>query len=398
VLIKPFYALSVDIPMQLALGNARYGQLFALWNLAFLMSIFADLGILQHSSSAVSKNNDYFYQHFSNIAFTKAILAILYTISAICIGFFLNYKGQELYFLSLLIINQILVSFISFGRANIAGFGYYKIDSLLSALDKFLMLLTGWALLKGYAGLTISEETFIFSQMFAFFATFLVVLGINISLYLKNKIAKIANFDFWKLLKICFPYALVVLLMGLYSRLDTILLERWSQDPNEAGYYSFAFRILDIANMVGVLFGGLLLNMFSKLLSDKTALRRLFWVSFFILVSGYMLGAVLTYLFGEWISIFLLGFYDTKAIFTLNLLFIALIFAGIIHIAGTLLTAVADLKRMNSLFAVAIIINIFLNYFFIPKYGAIGAATVAIVTQMIVAVVEMRWAWQRLKL
>jgi len=393
-LIKPLYSLGVDINIQLELGNARFGQIFALWSLAYVSSIIADLGILQQNSSAVSKNNAYFYQEGKNILQLKAVLALFYAGLALLLGWCLGYEGEQLQLLALLVFNQICIGFIDWGRANVAGLGYYKIDGCLSALDKLLRLITGWLLLKGFWGLQVAEFSFLLSQTTAYALTLGLVLGINLYLYRQNKVISPTIFKPFELLKKSLPYALVVLLMGLYARMDTILLERWSGDKTDAGYYSFAFRLLDLANMVGVLFGGLLLNMFSRYLQDFNALRKLFWLAFWLLVGAYVGAWGFVLLFGEQISVFLLGFYDAKAIYILTLLFTALIFAGIIHIAGTLLTAAGDLKRMNQLFAVAIGLNFSLNYFLIPALGAEGAATVAIITQAGVALVEMFWAWQ----
>ncbi len=398
LLVKPLYALGIDINIQLELGNARFGQIFALWSLAFLASTVADLGILQHNSSAVSKDNNYFYQQAGNILKLKAVLSLLYAIIVIILGWILGYESAQLYLLFWLAFNLICGSFINWGRANISGLGYYKTDGCLSAVDKLLMIFTGWALLKGFCGLEINELNFILSQTVAFLLTLILVSGINLYFfYKKSENTTTAKFEPFKLLKITLPYAAVVLLMGLYARMDTILLERWADDKAEAGYYSFAFRLLDLVNMVGVLFGTLLLNMFSRYLKDLKALSKLFWFSFSLLLVAYVGGLVFVLCFGEWISMILLGFYDSKSIYILSLLFVALVFKGIIHIAGTLLTATGDLKRMNLLFAAAIGLNFGLNYFFIPLYGAEGAAIVAIITQSLVAMIELFWAWKWLQ-
>ncbi len=394
VLVKPLYALGVDINIQLELGNARFGQIFALWSLAYLASSVADLGISQHNSSAVSKNNDYFRQQAGNILKLKLILALIYSLLLMSLGWILGYEGLQLQMLACIGFNLICGGFIQWGRTNIAGLGYYKIDSCLSAMDKLLMLFTGWSLLKGYWGVEVGEISFILSQTIAFLLTLGLVAGINFYLFYQNKILATAKFEPLRLLKQTLPYALVVLLMGLYARLDAILLERWALDKAEAGYYSFAFRLLDLVNMVGVLCGSLLLNLFSRYLQDLKNLRRLFWLAFTFLLSAYASALVFVLIFGEWLSHFLLGYYDQKSIFILSLLFTALIFKGIIHIAGTLLTATGDLGRMHRLFIGAIAVNFCLNYFLIPLYGAKGTACVAIITQSGVAMVELYWAWR----
>jgi O-antigen/teichoic acid export membrane protein len=60
-----------------------------------------------------------------------------------------------------------------------------------------------------------------------------------------------------------------------------------------------------------------------------------------------------------------------------------------IYIFGTLLTANGDLKKLNIIAFVGIVLNLSLNFIFIPKYAAKGAAISALVTQSIVAIMHI---------
>ena len=50
-------------------------------------------------------------------------------------------------------------------------------------------------------------------------------------------------------------------------------------------------------------------------------------------------------------------------------------------IFGTLLTANGNLKALNVTSALALVINIILNFILIPKYQILGAAYAAVITQ-----------------
>jgi O-antigen/teichoic acid export membrane protein len=58
-------------------------------------------------------------------------------------------------------------------------------------------------------------------------------------------------------------------------------------------------------------------------------------------------------------------------------------------IFGTLLTANGSLRILNQVSFLAIILNITLNVFLIPKYGAMGAAITAFSTQFFVAMIQL---------
>jgi O-antigen/teichoic acid export membrane protein len=55
---------------------------------------------------------------------------------------------------------------------------------------------------------------------------------------------------------------------------------------------------------------------------------------------------------------------------------------------GTLLTANGNLKELNIISATGVLINICLNIFLIPKYGAAGAGFTAFITQMTMAITQ----------
>src|SRR5690606_15143456 len=70
----------------------------------------------------------------------KLAFAGVYFLLLICLGYLLGYEGHLLVFV-LIGLNLVMTSFILFLRSGISGLGLYRIDSALSVLDKFLMIL-----------------------------------------------------------------------------------------------------------------------------------------------------------------------------------------------------------------------------------------------------------------
>lgn len=65
-----------------------------------------------------------------------------------------------------------------------------------------------------------------------------------------------------------------------------------------------------------------------------------------------------------------------------------------IYVFGTLLTAKGSLKILNYIALSGMIINVGLNLFLIPSYGALGATFATLITQIFVAIVHL-WAANR---
>jgi O-antigen/teichoic acid export membrane protein len=67
-----------------------------------------------------------------------------------------------------------------------------------------------------------------------------------------------------------------------------------------------------------------------------------------------------------------------------------------IYVFGTLLTAKGDLKVLNTIALLGIILSISLNLVLIPKNGAVGAAKAALITQLVVALAHIAAAYKPL--
>src|ERR1019366_9241981 len=87
------------------------------------------------------------------------------------------------------------------------------------------------------------------------------------------------------ILKKSLPFAILMMLMACYNRLDTVMLERMLPDgAKQVGIYAHGFRLLDAANMIGFLFAGLLLPIFSRMLKYKESVEALVKLSFLLLI------------------------------------------------------------------------------------------------------------------
>ena len=90
-----------------------------------------------------------------------------------------------------------------------------------------------------------------------------------------------------------FPYALLVLLMTFYYRTDSVMLERMLPDGAfHAGVYAQGFRFFEALNMLGYLFAGLLLPMFSRMLKEGNDVGPLAGLAFRLMLGGALVVAV----------------------------------------------------------------------------------------------------------
>jgi O-antigen/teichoic acid export membrane protein len=236
---------------------------------------------------------------------------------------------------------------------------------------------------------TVTIEWFVLIQTFSYILSALIVLGVLLSKTGLKKIRFRSSIT-WDIVKAGLPYALLIFLMSIYSRIDSIMLERLLPDGKEqAGIYAQSFRILDSVVMMPMLFAGLLLPMFSKLLGSKENVGPLLNLAFqllwviavaFSLAAGYYSRPIIDTLYNH-------GSTYSAQVFTI--LIFSFIPASVVYIYSTLITASGSLKWLNIVSLISVFINIVLNIILIPHYKAIGAAIACIITQMFAATAQI---------
>jgi O-antigen/teichoic acid export membrane protein len=126
-------------------------------------------------------------------------------------------------------------------------------------------------------------EWYIYSQSIAYLISVIITLFIVFEKARLKKLKWNATF-FIMILKKSYPYAILVLLMTFYNRIDAVMLERMLEDGKEqSSIYASAYRLLDAANMIAYLFAGLLLPIFARMIKLKHQVEDLVRLSFSIL-------------------------------------------------------------------------------------------------------------------
>lgn len=399
LLIKPFYIFGIELAVQNRVEVGAYGLYFALFNLTLLFQIVNDLGIQYFNNRSIAQHNHLLDKYFPKILFLKGLLGIVYVVVILLVAWMWGYRLSVYPLLLPIVFNQFLNALILFLRSNISGLAMYRLDSILSVLDRLLLILICSILLWLHPfGEKFKIEWFVYAQTISLFATatlaFLVIKGKIARFQLRFQPAFIRV-----LLKQSFPYAMAVFLMAAYTRLDGVLVERLLPSGKiEADRYAAAYRLLDAASMIGFLFAGLLLPMFARMLKEKQPLTSLVQFSFqLIWVGGFALAAAVI-AFRVEIMTLLYHNGDSYSGNIMGFLMLGFLAMCVIYIFGPLLTANGNLRQMNRIFIVGFLLNISLNVLFIPSYKALGAAAVACITQFFVAIAEVILAKKEIKL
>ena len=392
LLVKPFWIFGIDRTVQNITAPVEYGFYFTILNFAFLFNILLDFGITSFNNRNIAQNQHLLNKHFSGIVLLRFVLAVIYFIVIFIVAAIIGFDKRHFYFLVFLGINQFLISFILYLRSNISGLLLFWIDSTLSVMDRVLMIVICGVLLWGKVTMEPFQIIwFVYAQTLAYLITAFVALLI----VMKKAAFKRPQWNtsfFLSIIRQSFPFALLVLLMSLYNRIDSVMLERLL--PNGIGtiqvdIYAKAFRLLDAVTMIAYLFSVILIPIFARLIKDKSPVEGIVKLSFTIIFTISVIIAISSSFFSNQIMelLYVGQIHEAQKVFVF--LIIGFIPISITYIFGTLLTANGNLKALNLMALTGMIVNISLNFLLIPTLMAVGSVYASLATQFITAIIQV---------
>jgi O-antigen/teichoic acid export membrane protein len=383
LIIKAIFIFGIDIQVQQRVGQSSYGFYFTLLNLCYIFQIINDFGLNLLHNTDTATHGKVRIERYYQILRLKVILAVFYSLIIGIAAWLLGY-GDAWKLLIWLIVNNILVSLIMVFRAGISGMGRYRNEALISVMDKALMIIICGFLLLRFSDFQI--QWFVWAQTASLVITALIALFISFKFIDRTPLIEGLT-PMVVVFKDTLPFTIASLLMFVYSRSDSILIEKLlPEGASQVGIYAAGFRLLDAANMIAYLFSPLLIPMYARLLADRKETMQLLRLSsgMMICITGFI--SLAGFWWGAPIMDLLYKDINETWILTFRVLILCHIPIGLMYIFSSYLTAVGELRRQNILFVTSVLISISLNIYVIPRWGTVGAAITAFITQGFTAI------------
>ncbi len=396
LLIKPIYIFGIERNVQNIVGAADYGLFYSLFNLSFIFSVILDPGITNYNNRHIAQNQDQLSRSFSSMFSAKILLTFIYTLLTCVYAIASDFNAFEWQMLGMLILGQIFNSFTLYHRSNLAGMHLFKFDTFISIFDKLMMILICAPIIYfNSSTIELNIYSFIYIQTASLFSSALISFIIIKSHTHHFKIS-IQWKSFINIIKESYPYAVLALLMLLYTKSDTVLLKELHNNGNEeVGIYAAAYRLIDALNMIAVLFAGLLYPLFSKMIKDNLLVDSLVKISFSLLVIPSIIFAVFSYFYANHIIELLYTHNIDQASSIFKVLIITYVFICNGYVFGTLLTANGNIRLLNKIATITVALNIVLNILLIPMYGAIGSAFASLFSFALVSSVQCFYSFKK---
>lgn len=390
-LIKPLYLLGIDRNIQLITGTSQYGMFINILNFTIILQFISDFGLQNYTARFASQQKNIINSEIKNLFGFKILLSTIYFFVIIVCSRI--WYGDQINFLFVIhvAVNQLLISGMLFIRSNIAGLGLYQTDSLLSALDRvILIIICGLFIVTPILRPYITIELFVWFQSISIGLCIIIGLIILASKQYQFDLQFLSIKDIKLITQICFPFALIYLTSSIFYKGDTLLLERLLPDgKNEVGIYAASMRLYEAASMFSLAFGTLLLAMFARLHSDVNKLKLLLKTSMYLLLFMTICISFTGYFYSE--QIISLFYHTNNEYWSLILTFmmIAFIPGSLNYILSAYFQATHKEKLLLYIYIIIAIISILLNLIFIPSFKALGSSWTYLLCQSILMFVQL---------
>ncbi len=360
------------------LGPDEFGQYQLV--IAFLVLLnLSDLGISTIVARRLSVGERDDEQVMGNVLAMRAVLSLFSMALAIIVALVADYSMAErraiavasLSFPLMLFSSTYSAIFIARLRMEYAALGGVA-QSLTSLALMFAVAASGGGLIR---------------MLIAYDAGFLV--NSAVCLYFARKFVRPSlRLDpalVGGILRQAAPLGLAVVVIAAYGRIDIVLL-RALTDRESVGYYSFAYRAVDLAAPLSLMFIGSVFPLLSShhAASERAEFRQLYQRSQDVLTIIGISLLTLMILFARPIVAVVGGEEYAPAVTSLRILSMAFGLIWLSNLVDYSLIAVGKQGVLLWIAFIGLAVNLSSNAILIPMYGREGAATATVLTELAV--------------
>ena len=371
LIVKLIWVFFIERNIQIKVGFAEYGLYYSIFNFTLVLSVIADPGLSNFMVKTMA--NSHQKDHRFDFLFIKLALSAVYLAFTLITAYLLNYTSYLL--LLVLIGYQVLWSFLIYLRSYLKVNQLFYLDAVFSVLDKLLLVLALFPVLA-------FADDFIWSTIFyaiCQLVTLLISVLVCAIVLHKNKIGIFKTYGLkldFTLIKPLIPFAIFAFLVLAHQKIDSVMLEKLALNgPLENGIYGAAYRFLDAATMVPILFATFLYPLLVNLISEQKMFDNLVNNSMKLLGAFSIIISIGAWFYrGQLMKLFYGEAFNQNLALVFGLLMFTVIFQTVYYVYSSVFTANNNLKLLSYISVFGLVLNIVLNVILIPIYSALGAA------------------------
>ncbi|HPP34593.1 MAG TPA: oligosaccharide flippase family protein [Ignavibacteriales bacterium] len=354
-----------------------------------LITVIAEFGFSLMAQRDIPQNRFNFESYVYNTVIQKIGFSIVAALGGL-IYIFLFYSGQNVTIGIIFVVNAIITSGNMYFFAVFRAKNMFKIESLLALFYSIIIVI-------------IVTIYFIFKQDVVFIAyglllvrilqfillTFIFISKFTLNYKLDRKIQSY-------LFKNSFSFGAHYIIGVFYFSIDNQMIAYFSGNEQLAIYQAF-FKIVLILLMVNNLLEGIFLpflsSRFKNGINEFTNLAQL--INKVIVSLGLTLFVFFILFASDIVKLFYSDKYIAALVITIPLAFV--LFTRILSTVYSVILTISDNQNLRVLTVlISLIVNVILNFIFIPKYGFVAAGYVSMITHFVLAGLYVYFGYKQL--
>ena len=385
-------AFLIQIILARKLGSEYFGMFSAVLAMVTLVTPLAGFGISQLWLKVFGQEG-WNARKWLKSSLNFVILSTSVVFISLYLWAFLGNHDQltRLLFLilSFYILGQISAELVSSKLQLEERYLYLAIWQFLPHFMRFILIVI---LLFGFNDWASIEKV---AYVYAFVAIVFLLVGIlqlinmhkgNFTLkgHKKEDLQKSTTIKLSRVLENAWPFGLAAFFHLIYFQSDIILIKYMVGD-NQAGIYNVAFTVMVAVYMFpNVLYQKFLLPKLHRWANhDKDKFYEVYRKGNIIMLILGLLAMLLVWTLSAWAIPFLFGNEYQNSILILNILAVSSPIIFVAFSAGATLVTQEHMKLKVKFMGAVALINLVLNFIFIPIYGAVGAAVSTVISNFI---------------
>ncbi len=360
------------------LGAEKFGILSFALALSAIVKIFIDFGLDSLAVREISRDRLLGRKYLGNIFVIKLFLSIICILFIVLIVSLFNYSITKDKVIFLVFLSVIIGSFSSTFNSLFSAYEKMEYLSVGTILNSALMLIVAFSVIShGYDIVMLAFLTCIVSLINLLY-TFIVCISKFVipSLELDLKFIRSLTINAW-------PFFLSAVVDIIAFKIDIVMLSSMKGDL-VVGYYSAAYKFLEVLMFIPSAFVGSLFPIFSNFyFSSMESLKLLYERSFkYLSIAGLPI-AVGTTLLAEKIIFFVYKEGFSESILALKLLIWTVPLIFLTYLFGTVIASINKQIIALKINILCMLLNIGLNLILIPQYSLIGASVATVITYIL---------------
>jgi O-antigen/teichoic acid export membrane protein len=352
-----------------------YGQLITLFTLANVFITLFNLGLPVYLQREVSISNESSSSLLSRVLSLNLIVLVIYLLFTFAYyKIFYGTISFNLYIIT--VIPAYLYSNINILNSVLSGLKKYKEQFRLLLNSRVITILI-FLFFTIYYNSSLKLLVLIYSLGFLYHITLLVFniikTGGKISFTFELK-------GISGLIKISLPLGMAVIFNFLYDKIDILLISKFT-DFSQVGYYNIGYGIYKASALA---FSFLLVSGLTHIsyLSRRKCAVKLFFKKYAIsfLFIGIILNIIL-FFSSDFVIKFIYTDKFANSVFILKIVSFAVTGLALNNLTGVILNGLGLFRENMYVTFTGLIINVILNFIFIPLYGIIAAAVISVITE-----------------